>query len=77
MAKTTKKSTEPKTKPEQKDNMRGARLPDDILTPFDEIKIELGFEDAELLRRLLRLALRPVIKDRTLLISKEASQPIQ
>jgi hypothetical protein len=73
-----KKNPTPEQKtPAQKDNMRGARLPDDILVPFDTLKKDLGFEDAELLRRLLRLSLRSVLKDKTLIISADASHPIQ
>ena len=52
------------------------RLMPDMADPIAELCQSSGLNEAEVLRRLLRLGLRPVIKDKTLIFSQKASQPL-
>lgn len=64
-----KKETEP-TK------QKAVRLSADLTLPIEQLAKEFGLDDSDIIRRLLRLSLRPALSDKQLLFSKEASQPL-
>lgn len=79
--KETKAATAPKKprgrpKSEEPTKQKAVRLSLDLTAPIEQLAKEFGLDDSDIIRRLLRLSLRPVSSDKNLLFTAEASQPL-
>lgn len=72
----TPKKPRGRPKAEEASKQAAVRLTPDLTSPIEQLAKEFGLDNSEIIRRLLRLSLRPVASDKQLLFSPEASQPL-